>query len=973
MKIKQKNFIYYIIILILSLIFKEQINEFVVCHTVKFFSITKKSIEQIGFVIFYKDCLTLYCFVVLSIIFLYWCYTIIKNNCKISIIINFIICSLTIYFFNRIFTLESTNIKGFEITIFDLFVVFILLFLSFIKIRTLDCFVRNNNKIENKLIINSIEKDKPIDYEKLAKETAERLEKYKNENAFIYTILGKYGQGKTTLMNRIDHLLNENVAIKRWYYPKKYMNEESAVEGLLNIFKEILSPYSSEIFDLIEGYSNALFQEKSSVLFDRINVLKKIKTFESQEAIDNINNAIRRTEKTIVIFVDDMDRLQKEEIDVVFKLMRNISDFCNTVFVVAYDYNYIMDKSAYKQNYLEKYSNLNYALPIREDYTIEAYIYQQFQDRFIKEQFEAFKEFIKNPLIEPPGIEKESSTLNYRSISISNILKNYREVDAFLNSFLLSWDLISKDYFDFYYQEYYVYKLLIFKYPWMQNIIEESIRENPFFNNNEKEEKTISFENDKSYVNLADYLIFKKFRNLKKGIENENKTNRNKENYNINNKYFSQLEVKEQENIENIIEFLFDKNKGTDKDKKYSISKYVYYKMYSCDNSIGDIKISDFIKALNNFEGGALQEFFDNINERYRNNVITNEQISTEYFQMLLNNTEVVEDKVIAFLEIILVLYDEYYEVMSTMNIDYEILKTAYLFSKTYQNETINQRIIVCLIEKINIIEYYIVNNEMQNVVKNILNSSNNISESFNNWFNSIIVNDYSIFTEVLYLELIRYNEQGQKLYITKYGEYNENVTLNIFKNNDVEIESIEYILFKTFSNLLDKENKYYFKTIKLYNNFRFNNKYKPKYIQFIDYHTEFLKKFKENFINILEKTDFFKYDKSQSILFKSDKGFTQINFDEDDFLNKINISINCLDLDLFIDKVNFITNNKIEQYKAQLDNYLKFLDIKLNEVKTNPQLSNKIEYIKEVVLLFKDDRISKENFIEILKKYETK
>jgi hypothetical protein len=963
MKIKQKDFIYYTIILSLSLIFKEQINEFVVCYMVEFFSSTNNSIEQIGFVIFYKDDITLYCFIILSVIFLFLYYTIIKYNYKISIILNFIICILFIYVFNRIITIESTNIKRFEITIFDLFVGFNILFLSFVKIRTLDCFVRNNNEnTENKLIVNSIEKSNPIDYEELAKKTVSRIEKYRSKHAFIYTFLGKYGQGKTTLMNRIDHLLNEDAAIKRWYYPKKYMNEESAVEGLLNIFKEILSPYSSEIFDLIEGYSNALFQEKSSMLFDKINILKKINSFESQESIENINNAIRRTGKTIIIFIDDMDRLQKEEIDVVFKLMRNISDFCNTVFVVAYDYDYIVEKTGYSQYYLEKYSNLTYSLPIKEDYTIEAYIYQQLKGVLKNEDFEKIENFVKNPLIAPKDIEKESNTNNYDNISISKILKNHREVDAFLNSFMLYWYLTTKGNKEFYYQEFFVYKLLLFKYPWINKVIEESIKQ--FFSINGL--NTLFEENEE--LRISELIIYQKLRKIK---EEESKIINNdiKEGYNINNQYFDKLEKEEQESIDKIIEFLFDKNKGLEIEKKYSISKYIYYKMYSCDNSIGDLKISDFVIALNNFESGALKDFFDKVNEKYTNNKIIKEQMLTEYFQMLLNNTEINEDKVIAYLEMIYLLYIDNKEEMSTMNIDYEILQTAYLFLKTYQKQNINHRIIFFLIDKININEYYIVNNEMQNIVKNILNISNNISETFNNWFEEIIVNDYSIFTEVLYLELIRYNDDGQKSYSNKIGENNENITLNIFKDNDVEIESIENILFKTFTNILEKENKYEL-VVKLYNKFRFN-KYKPKHIQFINYHTEFLKKFNENFINTLNKTNFFKYDKSHPTLFKSDRGFIQINFDEA-FNNKINIYINCLDLSLFADKENFNTNNKIEQYKSQYDNYLSFLEVKLNQEKSNIELSNKINYIKEVVTLLKDNNnVTKEKFIEILSKYE--
>jgi hypothetical protein len=427
MKIKQKDFIYYTIILSLSLIFKEQINEFVVCHIVEFFNPNFKyfSFQNVKIIVFYKDDITLYGLLLLLFVLLVLSIYVNSYNIKIPKIISYTINLGIIFYISRGFEYFSKSpdsfILFFKIIVLNFFDVFILIsFLLLIVYKLLD-YIRNRNYDENKnkLIINSIEKSNPIDYEELAKKTVSRIEKYRSKHAFIYTFLGKYGQGKTTLMNRIDHLLNEDAAIKRGYYPKKYMNEESAVEGLLNIFKEILSPYSSEIFDLIEGYSNALFQEKSSMLFDKINILKKIKSFESQESIDNINNAIRRTGKTIIIFIDDMDRLQKEEIDVVFKLMRNISDFCNTVFVVAYDYDYIVEKTGYSQYYLEKYSNLTYSLPIKEDYTIEAYIYQQFKRVMENKDFEKVENFIKNPLSEPEEFESKAK-LNLMDGKVNN-------------------------------------------------------------------------------------------------------------------------------------------------------------------------------------------------------------------------------------------------------------------------------------------------------------------------------------------------------------------------------------------------------------------------------------------------------------------------------------------------------------------------------------------------------------------------
>mgnify|MGYP001067267550 CR=1 FL=1 len=50
-----------------------------------------------------------------------------------------------------------------------------------------------------------------------------------------------------------------------------------------------------------------------------------------------IEDALRKTGRRIVVFVDDIDRLDADEIRVVFKMVRLVADFPNVTYLLAFD------------------------------------------------------------------------------------------------------------------------------------------------------------------------------------------------------------------------------------------------------------------------------------------------------------------------------------------------------------------------------------------------------------------------------------------------------------------------------------------------------------------------------------------------------------------------------------------------------------------------------------------------------------
>lgn len=67
-------------------------------------------------------------------------------------------------------------------------------------------------------------------------------------------------------------------------------------------------------------------------------------------AIKNeLESELKNQERTIIIFIDDIDRLSDNEIYKVFRLVNSIADFSNLIFFLSFDKNIITKYYFYRK------------------------------------------------------------------------------------------------------------------------------------------------------------------------------------------------------------------------------------------------------------------------------------------------------------------------------------------------------------------------------------------------------------------------------------------------------------------------------------------------------------------------------------------------------------------------------------------------------------------------------------------------
>lgn len=193
------------------------------------------------------------------------------------------------------------------------------------------------------------------------------------ESSFAFSITGLWGSGKTTFMNYLkgEYHNKSSVSIIE-FEPWKNDTTEGIIRSFFTLLCKELKLYIPNISSTLNEYIDLLLDEES------VKPLKAISKFllrifnKQKDPYKDIKNNLEQSKHKIVVFIDDIDRLNADEIKEVLCLIRNTANFPFVQFIVAYDKDYVCE--TLKRNgiyspelYLEKFFNTEISLPKSEE------------------------------------------------------------------------------------------------------------------------------------------------------------------------------------------------------------------------------------------------------------------------------------------------------------------------------------------------------------------------------------------------------------------------------------------------------------------------------------------------------------------------------------------------------------------------------------------------------------------------------
>ncbi len=249
-----------------------------------------------------------------------------------------------------------------------------------------------------------------------------------SKESFAVGINGEWGSGKTTFLDVVrNRAMNHAyiITFNPWL-------SNSPAQIVKDFFERLKTEFSVD-------YNHAKSIDHYVDLINELNLsgslsnIAKVIKYGNKNDLESVRLSVEEIlpmDKPVMVFIDDLDRLEKDEIYEVLRLIRNTAKFKNVIYVVAYDKNYISGMLDTKgitspTEYLMKIFQLEVNLPIYEDTLL--------RDMLI-EELELQLGVRDNMKAEVVGWLTKN---NRDSLPLSDVLRNFRDVKRFANQLSL--------------------------------------------------------------------------------------------------------------------------------------------------------------------------------------------------------------------------------------------------------------------------------------------------------------------------------------------------------------------------------------------------------------------------------------------------------------------------------------------------------------------------------------------------------
>lgn len=248
------------------------------------------------------------------------------------------------------------------------------------------------------------------------------------ENCITIGVSGAWGSGKSTFLEIVEKQSKNDFTIVRF----NPWNTDGAKQLQADFFNTLSAKlnFSSDTLRAIQKYSGLLEEFKlNSVVAYFVDHLIPQEDNSLIGLKKAVQDAISNNPKPVLVIIDDVDRLEKDEIFEVLKLMRVTADFNNVAYIAAYDKAYVerqMDsRVGDAKQFLKKIFTIEIVLPSYEHVLIPKQLCLDIQ-KFIGNKT------IRKNLYDIVAMQEDGKYV------ISNYLHNFRDELSFVNQFATS-------------------------------------------------------------------------------------------------------------------------------------------------------------------------------------------------------------------------------------------------------------------------------------------------------------------------------------------------------------------------------------------------------------------------------------------------------------------------------------------------------------------------------------------------------
>jgi len=184
--------------------------------------------------------------------------------------------------------------------------------------------------------------DDAFDYAPYAKSIALNIQALTKSTGLVIAINGTWGSGKTTMVNFVTHYLNQLKEDERpsifFFNPWWFTGREDLIRAFFAQLQTILGEkrlFSDQTKEHLAELAEALSSvTKGAGSYFANKLKKKLNVTRSKE---KLSESLKKSERKILVIIDDLDRLTPEEIAQIFALVKGVGDLPNVVYILAFD------------------------------------------------------------------------------------------------------------------------------------------------------------------------------------------------------------------------------------------------------------------------------------------------------------------------------------------------------------------------------------------------------------------------------------------------------------------------------------------------------------------------------------------------------------------------------------------------------------------------------------------------------------
>lgn len=243
------------------------------------------------------------------------------------------------------------------------------------------------------------EADRPIESSRqdrfgrseFARRVAYVIVERRDPTSIVVGIYAPWGEGKTSVLNMvIEELESHSNSVAVRFNPWRFHDEAQLLNNFFSVLAEKLDASlktgGERVSEALGRYSG-LLAPIPYVGSGAKEIAKVVDSFhptaDLEELKRRLEEILSKVEKRIVVLMDDIDRLDKEEIQAVFKLVKLSADFSNTAYILAFDEQMVSAALAEKyggfeagRSFLEKIVQVPLRLPPADSEALRKIIYE---------------------------------------------------------------------------------------------------------------------------------------------------------------------------------------------------------------------------------------------------------------------------------------------------------------------------------------------------------------------------------------------------------------------------------------------------------------------------------------------------------------------------------------------------------------------------------------------------------------------